>query len=83
MEGMKGTVEIYGRTGCAACDKAVRFCDSVGFDYVYKSLGKDYSITEMYEIAPQNHKTFPMIAVGGKYLGTYEDLVKYNETQRE
>lgn len=67
-------VEIYGKMGCAACVTAKQFCEGNGIDYEYKVLNKDYSITDMYAIAPMSHRTFPMLALDGEYVGTLDDL---------
>lgn len=67
-------IEIYGKDNCAGCKEAKAICEQKGIEFVYKSLNKDYSIGEMYEIAPRSHKTFPMIARNGKYFGTLVEL---------
>lgn len=66
--------EVYGKANCPACTEAKLLLDSAGEAYIYKQLGKDFSLGEMFEIAPATHKTFPMIAEDGKYLGTLVDL---------
>ena len=43
-------------------------------DYDYKSLGKDFSAEEMFELFP-NAKTFPQIKIDGKSIGGYDQLV--------
>ena len=66
--------EVYGKANCPACTEAKLLLDNAGEDYVYKQLGKDFSLGEMFEVAPATHKTFPMIAKDGKYIGTLTDL---------
>lgn len=66
-------VTIYGKPMCPACDNAKRELTKWGVDFEYKLLNNDYNITEFYDIAPRTHRTFPMIAVDGKYVGTFDD----------
>ena len=68
-------VTIYGKPMCAACNTAKADLKAKGIPYEYKELGKDYSIVDFYEIAPRSHKTFPMIAVDGEYVGSYNDYL--------
>ena len=65
---------IYGKTNCNSCTQAKQLLESVGLDFEYKQLGKDFELLEMYEIAPRTHKAFPMIAKDGKYLGGIVEL---------
>lgn len=67
-------IVIYGKQACQSCTQAKLLCEVKEVDFVYKQLDKDYTITEMYEIAPRSHKTFPMITLNGMYLGGLKDL---------
>jgi len=69
-------IEIYGKPMCPACNTAKATLEAKGLAFEYKVLNKDYSIAEFYEIAPRTHRTFPMLAVDGKYVGTFTDLLE-------
>lgn len=62
-------VTIYGKANCKSCEEAKQLCDNNSVEYEYKQMGKDFELLEMYYIAPQNHKSFPMITVLVKYDG--------------
>ena len=77
-------VTIYGKANCKSCDEAKQLCDNNSVEYEYKQMGKDFELLEMYYIAPRNHKSFPMVAIGGKYIGGLVELkeilaTKYSE----
>lgn len=65
---------IYGKESCQQCDMAKMYCDMNGIEYTYKMLGKDYELTDLKSIIPDNHKSFPVIIKFGKYLGGYKEL---------
>ena len=67
-------IEIYGKSACSACDTAKKLCESSGTVFAYKSLGADYDLTEFYNIAPSTHRSFPMIAKDGIYIGGLVEL---------
>lgn len=66
-------IEIYGKPMCPACNQAKSWLTERGIPFEYKELNKEYSITEFYEVAPRSHRTFPMFAVNGEYVGTLKD----------
>lgn len=66
--------EVFGKANCQACKEAVKLLENAGEDFVYKQLFRDFTLNEFYDIAPESHKTFPMVAKDGKYLGTLLDL---------
>lgn len=68
---------IYGKANCPSCSDAKRLLEQKELDFEYLQLGKDYSITEFYDIAPMSHKTFPMIALNGEYLGSLNTLQQH------
>ena len=70
----KMKVTIYGKANCKSCDEAKQLCNNKSVEYEYKQMGKDFELLEMYSIAPRNHKSFPMIAIDGKYLGGLVEL---------
>lgn len=67
-------VTIYGKANCKSCDEAKQLCDNKSVEYEYKQMGKDFELLEMYSIAPRNHKSFPMVAKDGKYIGGLVEL---------
>ena len=67
-------ITIYGKLNCGSCNAAKALCEANGIEFEYKQMDKDYGIMDMYKIAPMSHKTFPMIAKDGEYLGTLDDL---------
>lgn len=69
-------IVIYGKPMCAACNTAKQELTNMGQQFEYKELNKDYTIVEFYEIAPRTHRTFPMLAVDGEYVGALADLLE-------
>lgn len=69
-------VTIYGKPMCPACNKAKDWLTARNVEFEYKELNKDYNIVEFYEVAPRSHRTFPMIAVNGEYVGTFADYLE-------
>jgi len=71
-------IEIYGKPMCPFCDRAKQFCESHGLDYVYKSLGTDYTKEELLENFP-GARTVPQIRINGHNIGGYDKLGPYIE----
>lgn len=71
-------IEIYGKPACTFCDRAKQLCETRGFEYVYKSLGTDYTKEELLEMFP-GARTVPQIIVSGTKIGGYTELVNYIE----
>ena len=69
-------IEIYGKPMCPFCDKAKRLCETRGFDFIYKSLGTDYTREELMEQFP-NARTVPQIVINGQKIGGYEQFTQY------
>ena len=68
--------EIYGMSKCSYCVKAKQTLTEKNIDYEYYELNKDYVIEQFQEIFP-GVKKVPQIMHDGKWIGGYEDLVKY------
>jgi glutaredoxin len=70
---------IYGKNDCSSCTKAKALLDEKNIEHEYLTVGVNYTLGDMFEIAPRSHRTFPMVSktVGGTvtYVGGYEDLV--------
>lgn len=43
-------------------------------EFTYKVLNKDYTLSEFMKIAPNTHKTFPLIFKDDVYLGGLKEL---------
>jgi glutaredoxin len=72
------TVVIYGKPVCPYCVKAKALCESRGFEYEYKELGKDFDRELIMEEFP-TARTFPQIVINGQKIGGYDQMVKYIE----
>lgn len=71
-------IEIWGKPQCPFCDKAKALCEMRGYNYVYKSLGTDYTREELLETFP-NARTVPQIIVNGTKIGGFSELSNYIE----
>ena len=67
---------VYSKQGCSSCENAKELLTAKGLDFEVKMLGEDYSLMEMFEVAPRSHKTFPMILKDGEYLGGFDKLLE-------
>jgi glutaredoxin len=72
------TIQIYGKPVCPYCVKAKALCESRGFEYEYKELGKDFDRELIMEEFP-TARTFPQIVINGQKIGGYDQMVKYIE----
>ena len=70
-------IEIYGKDNCSYCDKAKALCERKGSDYVYKSLGEDFTREEMMETFP-TARTFPQIRIDGEAIGGYDNFADWS-----
>ena len=70
------SVEIWGKPACPSCMKAKALCESRGFSFTYKELGKDFDRDAVLSEFP-GARTFPQIKVYGKNVGGYEQFVQY------
>ena len=68
-------IRIYGKDGCSACVVAQEMCKNVESQYL--KLGKDYQLADFIRVSGGKHKSFPMIAVDGEYLGGIQELKEY------
>ena len=66
------TVLIYGKEGCGYCTLSKKLCEENKINYTYRTLDKDFTIEELYNIKP--FKTFPQIFYNGIGIGGYTDL---------
>ena len=66
-------VEIWGKSHCSYCDRAIRLCDKEGLDYTYYQLDEDYTKEELVELFP-NTKMLPQITIDNKHIGGFMEL---------
>ena len=69
------SIEIWGKPACPSCNAAKALCETRGYDYSYKELGKDFDREQMLEKFP-TARTFPQIIVDGQKIGGYTDFEK-------
>ena len=67
-------VTILGKDNCGSCVSAKQLCELKNVEYEYQELGKDYDITQFYNLVPRSHKTFPAILVDNEYIGGLNSL---------
>lgn len=70
-------LQIYSKPNCQNCDKAKMIADSKGVKYTTFTVDKDFSVEDLYQIAPRSHRSYPMIALNGQYLGGLKELREY------
>ena len=75
-------IEIWGKPNCPYCDMAVNLCKTKNYAHEYKSLGKDFTEEELFEVFP-DARTFPQIrnimewdtaVFQEEYIGGYNEL---------
>lgn len=71
-------IEIYGKPACPFCEQAKQLCEQMQLDYVYKSMGDDFTREELLEMFPAA-RTVPQIIINGTKIGGYDQLTKYIE----
>lgn len=71
---------IYGKKGCANCEKAKNLLSSKGLEYQYLVLDEDYTREELISVCPFPPRELPQIfkSIDGveKYIGAWSDLQK-------
>jgi glutaredoxin len=71
-------IEIYGKPQCPYCEMAKQLCEKMQLNFVYKSMGTDFTREELLETFPAA-RTVPQIIVNGTKIGGYNELTKYIE----
>lgn len=80
-------IEIWGRVGCSFCNKAKYLCQAHRYQYIYKTLGEDFTREELLEQFP-TARTFPQIRyvdhqgaemTESKYIGGYDEFKKWHD----
>ena len=71
---------IYSKPSCSYCSQAKQLLEMKQLPFVYKQLGKDYTLQELLEVSP-TARTFPVILKDGELIGGYSDLCEYLNQQ--
>ena len=71
---------IYSKPSCSYCLQAKQLLEMKQLPFVYKQLGKDYTLQELLEVSPTS-RTFPVILKGEELIGGYSDLCEYLNQQ--
>lgn len=72
-------IKIYGTETCTYCAKAKNTLDNASINYHYYNIGVDVSKSEVLDILPEGWKTVPAIFIDNKFIGGYDDMIKYFE----
>lgn len=75
-------IAIYGKPQCPECEKAKMFCESRGLEYVYKTLGTDYTKEQLIEQFP-GARAVPQITVDDKPIGTFKMFLEHLESTNQ
>lgn len=74
-------IEIYSKTNCMYCDKAVHIAQQMiqetsEHSYNKYMLDEDFTREELLEKFP-NARTFPQIVIDGENIGGYSNFLNY------
>ena len=75
-------IVIYGKPQCPECEKAKMFCETQGLEYVYKTLGTDYTKEQLIEQFP-GARAVPQITVNDAPIGTFKMFLEYLESNNK
>ena len=77
------TVKIYSKPSCPNCVQAKSLLEQKGFKYEELILGKDITPDQLFEefdnLGLDRPRSAPQIFVHQKYVGGYDQLIKYFE----
>lgn len=77
---MQKTVEIFGKSQCHNCGKAIEVAKWYGKDYEYKNIDyKKYRDELSSRIDIVENTECPYVFVRGEFIGNYEDFADYVE----
>ena len=71
---------IYSKPSCSYCLQAKQLLEMKQLPFVYKQLGKDYTLQELLEVSP-TARTFPVILKGEEFIGGFANLCEYLNKQ--
>lgn len=72
-----GEVLVHCKPGCKYCDLTEDFLKSIFVPYIkvkYSPDDPDYAERRDFLFDVNNHKSFPHIVIGGKFIGGYTEL---------
>jgi glutaredoxin 3 len=77
---------IYTKTDCSYCTKVKILLEELGHTYTAVNCDeylaeKEAFLTFIRGIAAKEHKTFPIIFFDGKYIGGYDDTMRFLSTR--
>jgi len=75
-------VVIFAKPGCPHCARAKSLLESEGYKYDEITLGKD-NVTSNTLRGVSGAGTWPQVFIGGKLIGTADDLQKYFEAAKK
>ena len=71
---------IYSKPSCSYCLQAKQLLETKQLPFVYKQLGVDYTLQELWEVSP-NARTFPVILKDEELIGGFNNLCEYLKQQ--
>ena len=71
---------IYSKPSCSFCLQAKQLLETKQLPFVYKQLGVDYALQELWEVSP-NARTFPVILKDGELIEGFTNLCEYLNQQ--
>ena len=71
---------IYSKPSCSYCLQAKQLLEAKQLPFVYKQLGVDYTLQELWEVSP-NARAFPVILKDGELIGGFTNLCEYLNQQ--
>jgi glutaredoxin len=72
---------IYGRLDSKACDKAEFLLYTLGYEYRFYVLGRDFTLKQFNRLLP-NEDTVPQVFYNTKHIGGIRDLYEYLYTNK-
>jgi len=70
---------IWSKDGCVYCLMAKRLISSKNIKFEERNIDEGVWTKEQMLVEAPDAKTFPQIFLHGKYVGGYDDLLKYVE----
>ena len=72
-------IVLYSKRNCTFCVQAENLLSIRGFNYKKLMLDEDFAREYLLEQYP-NARTFPVVTIGGMFIGGYEELYTYLES---
>lgn len=71
---------VWSKPLCPHCDSAKTLLKSKNIEFEERKIGSEWTIEQLLESIP-NVKSVPQIILDGKYIGGYDKLKLYFETE--